>query len=92
MLYLRIPASSEQGYRENIWDHAAGAIITEEAGGRVTDAFGHPLDFSSGIKLKKNYGIVVTNGILYDLVLKVLHPLPVEGGRNLQGVIPDDAD
>jgi 3'(2'), 5'-bisphosphate nucleotidase len=72
VLYLRIPALSEQGYKENIWDHAAGALIAEEAGGRVTDAFGHPLDFSSGIRLEKNYGIVVTNGILHDQVLKAL--------------------
>ncbi|MEI9476556.1 MAG: 3'(2'),5'-bisphosphate nucleotidase [Deltaproteobacteria bacterium] len=72
VLYLRIPAPSEQGYKENIWDHAAGAIIAEEAGGRVTDAFGRPLDFSSGIKLAKNYGIVVTNGVLHDPVLKAL--------------------
>jgi len=72
VLYLRIPAPSEQGFKENIWDHAAGVLMAEEAGGRVTDAFGHPLDFASGIKLSKNYGIVVTNGILHDQVLKAL--------------------
>jgi len=79
VLYLRIPAPTEQGYKENIWDHAAGAITTEEAGGKVTDAFGRPLDFTSGIKLTKNYGIVVTNGILHDQVLSALQPLPGEG-------------
>ena len=72
VLYLRIPSPSEQDYREKVWDHAAGAIITEEAGGRVTDAYGMLLDFSSGITLKKNYGIVVTNGVLHDPVLKAL--------------------
>lgn len=36
------------GYREKIWDHAAGVIIVEEAGGVVTDAGGRPLDFSKG--------------------------------------------
>ena len=71
-LYLRIPAPSEQGFKENIWDHAAGVLVAEEAGGRVTDAFGRPLDFSSGIKLEKNYGIVVTNGIPHDRVLDAL--------------------
>jgi 3'-phosphoadenosine 5'-phosphosulfate (PAPS) 3'-phosphatase len=40
-LYLRVPSSSEPGYKENIWDHAAGSIIAEEAGGKVTDALGH---------------------------------------------------
>ena len=71
-IYLRIPSSSEPGYKENIWDHAAGSIIAEEAGGRVTDALGHPLNFLCGIKMEKNYGIVVTNGILHDNVLKAL--------------------
>ena len=71
-LYLRIPSPSEPGYKENIWDHAAGSIIAEEAGGRVTDAKGQPLDFSSGIKMEKNCGIVVTNGILHMRVLKAL--------------------
>ena len=70
--YLRAPSSSEPDYRENIWDHAAGSIIAEEAGGRVTDTWGQPLDFTCGIKLKKNHGIVVTNGILHDIVLEAL--------------------
>ncbi|XP_015067253.1 PAP-specific phosphatase HAL2-like [Solanum pennellii] len=36
------------GYKEKIWDHAAGVLIIEEAGGVVTDAGGQPLDFSKG--------------------------------------------
>ena len=71
-LYLRIPSPSEPGYREKVWDHAAGSIIAEEAGGKVTDARGNLLDFSSGIKMEKNYGVVVTNGVLHDAVLKAL--------------------
>jgi len=71
-LYLRVPSSAEPGYKENIWDHAAGSIIAEEAGGRVTDVIGRPLDFSSGIKMEKNQGILVSNGILHEVVLKAL--------------------
>jgi len=71
-LYLRVPSPIEPGYKENIWDHAAGMIIAEEAGGRVTDILGRPLDFSCGIKMEKNHGILVTNGILHDAVLKAL--------------------
>ena len=71
-LYLRVPSPAEPGYKENIWDHAAGSIIAEEAGGRVTDVMGRPLDFSSGIKMEKNRGILVTNGILHEAVLKAL--------------------
>jgi len=71
-IYLRVPSPSEPGYKENIWDHAAGSIIAEEAGGKVTDLFGQPLDFSSGIKMEKNHGIIVTNGILHVVILKAL--------------------
>jgi 3'(2'), 5'-bisphosphate nucleotidase len=71
-LYLRVPSPTEPGYKENIWDHAAGSIIAEEAGGRATDIVGRPLDFSCGIKMEKNHGILVTNGILHDVVLKAL--------------------
>ena len=31
-IYLRLPHG---GYRENVWDHAAGWLIVSEAGGRV---------------------------------------------------------
>jgi 3'(2'), 5'-bisphosphate nucleotidase len=80
--YLRVPSPSEPGYKEKIWDHAAGSIIAEEAGGKVTDVLGHPLDFSYRIKMVKNHGILVTNGILHDVVLKALSllPLPIDGG------------
>ena len=44
-LFLRFPAPD---YREKIWDHAAGAVIVTEAGGRITDGSGAPLDFGRG--------------------------------------------
>ena len=31
-MYMRFPP---QGYREKIWDHAAGVVIVTEAGGKV---------------------------------------------------------
>jgi 3'(2'), 5'-bisphosphate nucleotidase len=70
--YLRVPSSSEPGYQEWIWDHAPGAIIAEEAGGKVTDLYGKPLDFSCGTKLERNHGILASNGILHEVVLKAL--------------------
>jgi 3'(2'), 5'-bisphosphate nucleotidase len=71
-IYLRVPSPSDPDYKEKIWDHAAGSIIAEEAGGRVTDIFGHPLDFSYGIKMGRNQGVVVTNAILHDIILEAL--------------------
>jgi len=40
VLYLRMPSPVEPNYKENIWDHAAGAIITEEAGGESPTLLG----------------------------------------------------
>lgn len=66
VLYLRHSLSD---YREKVWDHAAGVLITHEAGGKVTDVHGEPLDFSRGRQLDGNQGIVATNGVLHDRVL-----------------------
>lgn len=75
-IYLRLPRSTS--YREKIWDHAAGVIIVQEAGGRVSDFSGKPLNFSLGRKLSENAGILATNGALHDRTLraieKVLQP------------------
>ena len=69
-VYMRLP--STKGYREKIWDHAAGSIIVEEAGGRVTDTLGARLDFSQGITLARNSGILATNGTLHSSLVHVL--------------------
>lgn len=71
-LYLRLPSPKSPDYRENIWDHAAGAIVVEEAGGRVTDMYGVPLDFASKPKMMDNRGVIVSNGIIHDTVLAAL--------------------
>ncbi len=65
-IYLRLP--TKPGYVEKIWDHAAGSLVIEEAGGTVTDIHGHPLDFSRGALLSENQGIIATNGPLHDAV------------------------
>ena len=69
-LYLRSPTREDR--RELIWDHAAGVIVVEEAGGRVTDLAGKPLDFSLGRRLEANRGIVATNGAVHDAVLAAI--------------------
>lgn len=68
-VYLRNP---KENYRERVWDHAAGVLIVEEAGGRVTDLDGRPLDFSQGDHLVANRGILATNGLLHDLLLDAI--------------------
>ena len=71
-LYLRLPNPKTPHYREKIWDHAAGSIIIEEAGGKVTDVSGRPLDFSVGYRLTGNMGVVASNGLIHDEVLEAL--------------------
>ncbi|PVV00310.1 hypothetical protein BB560_005315 [Smittium megazygosporum] len=66
-IYLRIPTSST--YSEKIWDHAAGTLLVQEAGGVVTDVNGKTLDFSIGRTLQNNSGIIATNKLIYDKVL-----------------------
>ena len=70
--YTRVPLPQFQGKKENIWDHAAGVIIVEEAGGTVTDLEGKPLDFSVGAKLTNNYGVLATNGVIHSRVLAAI--------------------
>lgn len=68
-IYLRFPHA---GYREKIWDHAAGSIVVTEAGGIVTDAAGNPLDFSKGKHLDLYKGIIATNPKLMPPLLKAI--------------------
>jgi len=72
ILYLRLPSPKYADYREKVWDHAAGVLVVEEAGGRVTDVFGRRLDFGVGSRLEKNLGVVVSNGEIHDAVLEPL--------------------
>jgi myo-inositol-1(or 4)-monophosphatase len=50
-------------HKLNAWDSAAGFLLVEEAGGRVTDLKGNPYS-------PYEPGIVATNGIIHDELLK----------------------
>ncbi|KAA8519853.1 hypothetical protein F0562_014057 [Nyssa sinensis] len=62
------------GNKEKIWDHAAGVVIIQEAGGVVTDAGGHPLDFSKGSYLEGlDRGIIACAGVkLHDKIIRAI--------------------
>jgi len=66
---LRLLSPARLDYREMIWDQAAGSIVVEEAGGKVSDLDGKPLDFSQGRTLAANRGVLATNGRLHDSLL-----------------------
>lgn len=69
-IYLRLPVSAT--YEEKIWDHAAGNVLITEAGGVVTDMFGHKLDFGVGRTLKNNKGIVAAAKSIHSDVLEAV--------------------
>ncbi|MEM9978898.1 MAG: 3'(2'),5'-bisphosphate nucleotidase [Cyanobacteria bacterium P01_D01_bin.2] len=72
VLYLRLPSAKYPDYREKIWDHAAGVIVIEEAGGKVTDMHGKTLDFSKEPRFVDTQGVIVSNGEIHDKVLAAL--------------------
>jgi len=74
-IYIRIPHPKTPDYREKIWDHAAGTIIVEEAGGAVTDIFGKKLDFRVGKTLKDNRGIFASVPSVHDRILGIIKEL-----------------
>jgi 3'(2'), 5'-bisphosphate nucleotidase len=68
-IYLRIPRG---GYQENIWDHAAGLLIVEEAGGIVTDMDGRLLDLTTGRRMTANRGIVASPAVIQAAVIEAV--------------------
>lgn len=63
-----VAAGRVSGYWEwdvNAWDVAAGVLLVEEAGGRVTDTAGRPYDLSVS-------HILATNGHIHDKVADIL--------------------
>lgn len=73
-IFLRLPKKS---YVEWIWDHAAGRIIIEEAGGIQTDTHGDLIDYGLGAKMDPNVnGILVScGGTFHEALLKAYKSL-----------------
>ncbi|KAJ9074508.1 3'(2'),5'-bisphosphate nucleotidase, partial [Entomophthora muscae] len=69
-LYLRLPININ--YQEKIWDHAAGCLIVEESGGKVSDVTGKPLDFSQGRTLASNKGVIASHSDTHSELLKAV--------------------
>ncbi len=70
-IYLRLPTKKD--YREKVWDHAAGKLVVEEAGGRVTDVSGAELAFRHGRTLAANRGVVATcGGAIHERVIAAI--------------------
>jgi 3'-phosphoadenosine 5'-phosphosulfate (PAPS) 3'-phosphatase len=79
--YVRLP---KPGYVEWIWDHAAGNVVIEEAGGQMTDTNGQSIDFSLGAKLSPNVrGVLMSNGGAFHQAL--VSAFAEEEAERLQG-------
>jgi 3'(2'), 5'-bisphosphate nucleotidase len=61
------------GYHD--WDIAAGQILVDEAGGRVTNLRGAPPQYGLPGALQR-YGLLASNGRLHDRAIAVLPKLP----------------
>jgi 3'(2'), 5'-bisphosphate nucleotidase len=71
-LIFRLIFPKKPKYKEKIWDQAAGSLVVEEAGGKVTDLDGKPLDFTQGRTLVKNRGVLASNTYLHDAALQAI--------------------
>lgn len=66
--------------RTKQWDTCAPEVILLEAGGRITDLFGYPLNYNVPDVQNRN-GLVASNGISHDHIIEALAPLLNEFGR-----------
>lgn len=66
--------------RTKQWDTCAPQLILTEAGGRMTDLFGDPLNYNVPDVQNRN-GLVATNGVAHDVIIETLAPLLAEFGR-----------
>ena len=66
--------------RTKQWDTCAPEVILIEAGGRISDLFGYPLDYNVPDVQNRN-GLVASNGVAHDQIIDTLAPLLSEFGR-----------
>jgi 3'(2'), 5'-bisphosphate nucleotidase len=73
-VYIHLSSRTKQ------WDTCAPDVILTEAGGRITDLFGYPLNYNVPDVQNRN-GLIASNGVSHDQIIKTLAPLLNEFGR-----------
>jgi 3'(2'), 5'-bisphosphate nucleotidase len=73
-VYIHLSSRTKQ------WDTCAPEVVLTEAGGRITDLFGYPLNYNVPDVQNRN-GLVASNGISHDHLIETLAPLLHEFGR-----------
>jgi 3'(2'), 5'-bisphosphate nucleotidase len=58
------------------WDHAGSQLIyTESGAGIVTDLSGNPIDFSTGNKLSKSWGLITADVSIHNKILALVNQM-----------------
>jgi len=73
-VYIHLSSRTKQ------WDTCAPEVILTEAGGRITDLFGYPLNYNVPDVQNRN-GLVASNGVSHDEIIETLASLLNEFGR-----------
>lgn len=79
-IYLRLP--KDPNYREKIWDHAAGYLLVNESGGKVTDIYGNDLDFGYGRTLNSQ-GVIAASETVHGSIIATIKSIIGENGEKL---------
>ncbi|GMK56022.1 hypothetical protein CspeluHIS016_0210780 [Cutaneotrichosporon spelunceum] len=66
--------------RGKIWDHAGAILLFEEAGGKVSDVHGRPIDFMAGRTMTGNFGFVGALEGVHGHVLATVQDIVKEEG------------
>ncbi|AAD19058.1 bisphosphonucleoside 3(2')-phosphohydrolase-like protein [Chlamydia pneumoniae TW-183] len=66
------------------WDHVPGAFLVEEAGGRVTDALGAPLEYRKESLVLNNHAVILASGD------QETHETTLAALQNQLNVVPTD--
>ena len=57
----------------SIWDHAGSQLIYAESGaGKVTDLDGNPIDFTTGNKLSRSWGVITADESIHGKILELV--------------------
>ncbi|HEX7330577.1 MAG TPA: 3'(2'),5'-bisphosphate nucleotidase CysQ [Pyrinomonadaceae bacterium] len=73
-VYIHLSSRTKQ------WDTCAPEVILTEAGGRLTDLFGYPLNYNVPDVQNRN-GLVASNSVSHNQIIETLAPLLDEFGR-----------
>lgn len=73
-VYIHLSSRTKQ------WDTCAPEVVLTEAGGRLSDLFGYPLNYNVPDVQNRN-GLVASNGVSHDPIIETLAPLLNEFGR-----------